>query len=173
MAAELAASKSQAAELAVAKDKLDKSLQQLQASSAKAYKALEDKTAKAYKELEEKSSKAHSATEKRLTRAYEECEAKATAAAKSALQAKYSSLDAVRAGLGFESARYLLLLQTDNLWKGHIKAMNYVKEFAGLKVYAQQYPLDVYREEGLKLYDRMQVSLLQNTVFSFFAYRQK
>ena len=103
----------------------------------------------------------------------EECEAKATAAAKSALQAKYSSLDAVRAGLGFESARYLLLLQTDNLWKGHIKAMNYVKDFAGLKVYAQEDPLDVYRVEGLALFEQMQKSLRQNAVYSFFMYQPR
>ena len=58
----------------------------------------------------------------------------------------------------------------DNLWKAHMKAMNFVKDFAGLKVYAQQDPLTVYREEGLELYDKMKVSVRQNTVYSFFAY---
>jgi len=97
----------------------------------------------------------------------------AATAAKAALAAKVASLDGVRAGLAAESARYLRLLQTDNLWKGHMKAMNFVKDFAGLKVYNQQDPLDVYREEGLTLYSKVGVSLRQNTVFSFFAYEPK
>ena len=83
---------------------------------------------------------------------------------------KIKALEDVRTGLAFESARYLRLLQTDNLWKGHMKAMNFVKDFAGLKVYNQQDPLDVYREEGLGLYEKMQAGLRQNSVFSFFAY---
>ena len=102
-----------------------------------------------------------------------ECEAKAVMAAQTCLKRKLESLDAVREDLGFESARYLLLLQTDNLWKGHIKAMNYVKDFAGLKVYAQEDPLDVYRSEGLTLFQTMQKTLRQNTVYSFFAYQPK
>ena len=65
------------------------------------------------------------------------------------------------------------LLQTDNLWKGHIKGLSFVKDFAGLKVYNQQDPLDVYREEGLELYKKMQVSLRQNTVYSFMAYEPR
>jgi len=95
----------------------------------------------------------------------------AQAAADAALQAKAASLDGARAGLAYESARYLMLLQTDNLWKSHMKSMNYVKDFAGLKVYNQEKPIDVYRAEGLRLYERMQVTVRQNSVFSFFAYR--
>ena len=83
------------------------------------------------------------------------------------------SLEATRAGLGVESARYLRLLQTDNLWKAHMKAMNFVKDFAGLKVYAQEDPLNVYREEGLKLYDDMQSALRRNTIYSFMMYEPK
>ena len=49
--------------------------------------------------------------------------------------------------------------------------MSFVKDFAGLKVYAQLNPLDVYREEGLKLFEGMQRALRQNTVFSFFVYQ--
>ena len=100
-------------------------------------------------------------------------EARATKAARAALDAKFDALEAARAGLGLEAARYLLLLQTDNLWKGHIKAMNYVKDFAGLKVYAQEDPLDVYRREGLVLFETMQKSLRQNSVYSFFMYQPK
>jgi preprotein translocase subunit SecA len=40
-------------------------------------------------------------------------------------------------------------------------------------VYNQQKPIDVYREEGLRLYERMQVAMRQNVVFSFFAYKPR
>jgi len=99
--------------------------------------------------------------------------ATASAAATSALSAKLEELDGVRAGLGSESIRFLALTQTDNLWKEHMKAMSFVKDFAGLKVYAQLNPLDVYREEGLELYEAMQRGLRQNTVYSLFAYQPK
>jgi preprotein translocase subunit SecA len=64
-----------------------------------------------------------------------------------------------------------MLLQIDNLWKDHMKKMDFVKDFAGMRVYNQEKPLDVYREEGLELYKSMKVALRQNTVFSFFSYR--
>ena len=79
-------------------------------------------------------------------------------------------LDAVRDGLSAESQRFLALTQIDTLWKAHMKAMGYVKDFAGLKVYAQEDPLDVYRSEGIKLFDAMQTAYAVNTVFSFFMY---
>lgn len=100
-------------------------------------------------------------------------QASATAAVHAAVQAKTQTLEAVREGLAVEAARFLALVQTDNLWKGHMKAMNYVKDFAGLKVYAQEHPLQVYREEGLTLFATMEKSLRQNTVFSYMAYQPK
>merc|ERR1711871_1912999 len=99
-----------------------------------------------------------------------EAEAVATSAARAAFHAKATSLDGAREGLAFEAARYLHLLQTDNLWKGHMKAMGFVKDFAGLKVYNQEDPLDVYRREGLALYDSMRKSLRQNVLYSFMQY---
>jgi preprotein translocase subunit SecA len=52
-----------------------------------------------------------------------------------------------------------------------MKKMDLVKDFAGMKVYNQEKPIDVYRAEGLELYESMQKALRQNTVFSFFSYR--
>jgi len=97
----------------------------------------------------------------------------AAAAARGAVGGKVAALEGVRPGLGVESIRFLALSQTDTLWKEHMKQMNFVKDFAGLKAYAQLNPLDVYREEGLKLYDGMLTQLRQNTVFSFFAYEPR
>ena len=86
----------------------------------------------------------------------EEVERAATAAAEAAVASKVERLESVRKGLGVESIRFLTLTQMDNLWKAHMKSMGFVKDFAGLKAYAQLNPLDVYREEGLKLYASMQ-----------------
>lgn len=88
-----------------------------------------------------------------------------------ALAAKEASLESARPGLGVEAMRYLTLVQSDLLWKAHMKNMDYVKEFSGLKAYAQQDPLQVYQTEGLRLFDVMQISLRQNTVFSYFQYQ--
>jgi len=112
-------------------------------------------------------------TAQELMKARQDAEAAAVAASSVALDEKAAALDGVKEGLAFQSARFLTLTQMDNLWKSHMKAMSFVKDFAGLKVYNQQDPLDVYREEGLQLYEKMQVSLRQNTVFSFFAYQPK
>ncbi|KAL3909995.1 MAG: hypothetical protein SGPRY_009220, partial [Prymnesium sp.] len=68
-----------------------------------------------------------------------------SAAAVEAVKAKVDELEGTREGLGVETIRYLTLVQTDNLWKTHMKAMQNVKDFAGLKAYANLNPLDVYR----------------------------
>ena len=58
-------------------------------------------------------------------------------------------------------------------WKQHMKALSYVKDFAGLKAYADKDPLEVYRTEGLALFDSMQKAFEQNTAFSFTQYDPK
>jgi len=100
-------------------------------------------------------------------------EERAHAAVQEALRAKAAELDSVRPGLAVESGRFLALTQTDTLWKAHMKAMGYVKDFAGLKAYSGTDPIQVYREEGLRLYEAMQTSLRQNTAFSFFQYQPR
>ena len=97
--------------------------------------------------------------------------AAASAAAAAALAAKEAALETARPSLAFEAQRYLALVQVDTLWKGHVKAMNNVKDFAGLRAYASEDPLDVYRDEGLKLYASMQAGRRQNTIYSFFQYK--
>merc|ERR1712232_370850 len=94
----------------------------------------------------------------------EDAQAAVVRAVGAALNLKEQELEATRPRLAYESQRYIALLQTDELWKQHMKEMNYVKDFAGLKVYAQQNPLQVYREEGLTLFESMQTSFRQNTV---------
>ena len=76
----------------------------------------------------------------------EEASAAVAEAVTSAVARKESSLEGVRAGLGLEAARFIALTQFDTLWKDHMKAMNSVKDFAGLRAYAQEDPLQVHLE---------------------------
>ena len=100
----------------------------------------------------------------------DDAEAAAVRAAEAALAARDAALEEVKGGLSLEASRYLSLLQTDTLWKQHMAALNYVKDFAGLKVYANEDPLEVYRTEGLALFESMQKAFEQNTAFSYFSY---
>merc|ERR1712137_197400 len=105
-----------------------------------------------------------------LVTSRDEAGTRVSAAVEAALVAKEASLEGTREGLAFESQRYLALVQTDMLWKDHMRAMSFVKDFAGLKAYAGTDPLQVYRKEGLDLFDAMQTSIQQNTAYSFFQY---
>lgn len=102
-----------------------------------------------------------------------EAEAAAVSAAQAALVAQEAMLEGAKAGLSLEAARFVSLLQVDTLWTQHMKQLNYVKDFAGLKAYAQEDPLEVYRTEGDKLFDNMQKAYQQNTAFSFAQYNPK
>ena len=50
----------------------------------------------------------------------------------------------------------LIMLQTvDNLWKDHLLSMDHLKEGIGLRGYAQQNPLIVYKKEGYEMFHDM------------------
>ncbi|RJQ65919.1 MAG: preprotein translocase subunit SecA [Desulfobacteraceae bacterium] len=57
---------------------------------------------------------------------------------------------------GSDAMRHLervIMLQTvDNLWKDHLLSMDHLKEGIGLRGYAQQNPLLVYKKEGFDLF---------------------
>jgi preprotein translocase subunit SecA len=57
---------------------------------------------------------------------------------------------------GAETMRHLervIMLQTvDNLWKDHLLSMDHLKEGIGLRGYAQQNPLLVYKKEGFEMF---------------------
>jgi preprotein translocase subunit SecA len=64
--------------------------------------------------------------------------------------------DEKEAVIGIEDIRNLeriIMLQTvDNLWKDHLLSMDHLKEGIGLRGYAQQDPLIVYKKEGFDLF---------------------
>ena len=63
------------------------------------------------------------------------------------------------AAVGFDEFRQLervVMLQTvDSLWKDHLLSMDHLKEGIGLRGYAQQNPLTVYKKEGYELFHDM------------------
>ncbi|OQX10764.1 MAG: preprotein translocase subunit SecA, partial [Desulfobacteraceae bacterium IS3] len=56
----------------------------------------------------------------------------------------------------FRRLERIVMLQTiDNLWKDHLLNMDHLKEGVGLRGYAQQDPLIVYKREGFEMFANM------------------
>ena len=56
----------------------------------------------------------------------------------------------------FRQLERIVMLQTvDNLWKDHLLSMDHLKEGIGLRGYAQQNPLIVYKKEGYEMFQGM------------------
>jgi len=56
-------------------------------------------------------------------------------------------------GDDFRQLERMVMLQTvDNLWKDHLLSMDHLKEGIGLRGYAQQNPLLVYKKEGFDMF---------------------
>jgi len=54
-----------------------------------------------------------------------------------------------------EVERWVILEIVDNLWKDHLLSMDHLKEGIGLRGYAQQNPLIVYKKEGFEMFQSM------------------
>lgn len=65
----------------------------------------------------------------------------------------------------FRQLEQMILLQVvDNLWKEHLLAMDHLKEGIGLRGYAQQDPLVVYKREGYDMFMEMIQRVKEETV---------
>jgi preprotein translocase subunit SecA len=59
----------------------------------------------------------------------------------------------------------IIMLQTlDNLWKDHLLSMDHLKEGIGLRGYAQQNPLIVYKKEGFEMFQGMIERIKEETL---------
>ena len=68
----------------------------------------------------------------------------------------YQEREAAVGSEEFRQLERLVMLQTvDNLWKDHLLSMDHLKEGIGLRGYAQQNPLIVYKKEGYELFQDM------------------
>ncbi|MGD9364658.1 MAG: preprotein translocase subunit SecA [Desulfobacteraceae bacterium] len=70
--------------------------------------------------------------------------------------------------IGKDTLRHLervVMLQTvDNLWKDHLLSMDHLKEGIGLRGYAQQNPLLVYKKEGFELFQDLIERIKEETL---------
>jgi len=65
----------------------------------------------------------------------------------------------------FRKLERMIILQTvDNLWKDHLLSMDHLKEGIGLRGYAQQNPLIVYKKEGFEMFQDMIYRIKEETL---------
>ena len=60
--------------------------------------------------------------------------------------------------------RIIMLQTVDGLWKDHLLSMDHLKEGIGLRGYAQQNPLLVYKKEGFELFQEMIDRIREETI---------
>jgi preprotein translocase subunit SecA len=60
--------------------------------------------------------------------------------------------------------RYILLQTVDQLWKDHLLSMDHMKEGIGLRGYAQQNPLIIYKKEGFEMFQDMISRVQEETI---------
>lgn len=63
-----------------------------------------------------------------------------------------------------ELERFVMLQTVDNLWKDHLLSMDHLKEGIGLRGYAQQDPLMIYKKEGFELFNDMISRIKEETL---------
>ncbi|MDM8535482.1 preprotein translocase subunit SecA [Desulfobacterales bacterium HSG17] len=64
--------------------------------------------------------------------------------------------------------RYVMLQTVDSLWKDHLLSMDHLKEGIGLRGYAQQNPLLIYKKEGFDLFSNMVDRIKEETLTVLF-----
>jgi len=64
--------------------------------------------------------------------------------------------------------RFIILQTVDSLWKDHLLSMDHLKEGIGLRGYAQQNPLLVYKKEGFELFQDMIRRVNEETIHILF-----
>ena len=64
--------------------------------------------------------------------------------------------------------RYVMLQTVDTLWKDHLLNMDHLKEGIGLRGYAHQNPLIVYKKEGFEMFNSMIDRVKEETVSTLF-----
>ena len=64
--------------------------------------------------------------------------------------------------------RYIMLQTVDSLWKDHLLNMDHLKEGIGLRGYAQQNPLILYKKEGYEMFEGLVERIKEETLGIFF-----
>lgn len=83
--------------------------------------------------------------------------------------ALYNQKEAVIGEKDFRQLERIIMLQTvDALWKDHLLSMDHLKEGIGLRGYAQQNPLIVYKKEGFEMFQEMISRIKEETLAILF-----
>ncbi|OQY59130.1 MAG: preprotein translocase subunit SecA [Desulfobacteraceae bacterium 4572_88] len=89
-----------------------------------------------------------------------------------AANAVYDRKEAEVGPYTFRELERMVMLQTvDNLWKDHLLSMDHLKEGIGLRGYAQQNPLIVYKKEGFEMFNSMISRVKEETLEILFKVR--
>jgi preprotein translocase subunit SecA len=77
----------------------------------------------------------------------------------------YERREAMVGAENFRRLERIVMLQTvDTLWKDHLLSMDHLKEGIGLRGYAQQNPLLVYKKEGFELFETLMGRIEEETL---------
>ena len=86
-----------------------------------------------------------------------------------AAEAVYNDKEALIGGKDMRRLERFFMLQTvDQLWKDHLLSMDHLKEGIGLRGYAQQDPLIVYKKEGFELFSGLITRVKEETLTVLF-----
>ncbi len=81
----------------------------------------------------------------------------------------YEAREAVIGEEPYRRLEHVVMLQTiDNLWKDHLLSMDHLKEGIGLRGYAQQNPLLVYKKEGFEMFQNLMGRIEEETLAILF-----
>jgi preprotein translocase subunit SecA len=81
----------------------------------------------------------------------------------------YNEKESVIGTEDFRKLERIFMLQVvDNLWKDHLLSMDHLKEGIGLRGYAQQNPLIVYKKEGFEMFQDMISRIKEQTLSLLF-----
>ena len=69
-----------------------------------------------------------------------------------------------------KAERHFMLLVIDNLWKDHLLSMDHLKEGIGLRGYAQQNPLLIYKKEGFEMFENLMARIQEETLGLLFRF---
>ena len=77
----------------------------------------------------------------------------------------YNRKESVIGEHDFRNIERIIMLQTmDNLWKDHLLSMDHLKEGIGLRSYAQQDPLVIYKKEAFEMFQEMIRRVKEETI---------
>ncbi len=77
----------------------------------------------------------------------------------------YNQKEAAIEEANFRRIERIVMLQTvDNLWKDHLLSMDHLKEGIGLRGYAQQDPLMIYKKEAFEMFQDMVSRIQEQTL---------